>query len=71
MLRLVREMKAEGVKPDLIIYNALLACIAQEGLPLEAWAVVDDMTAMGIPLDRQSYHHLLHVSPPLSDHAAH
>ncbi|KAH0827845.1 hypothetical protein J3R83DRAFT_3471 [Lanmaoa asiatica] len=62
MLRLVREMKAEGVKPDLIIYNALLACIAQEGLPLEAWAVVDDMTAMGIPLDRQSYHHLLHAS---------
>lgn len=71
MLRLVREMKAEGVKPDLIIYNALLACIAQEGLPLEAWAVVDDMTAVGIPLDRQSYHNLLHVSLTLSDHAAH
>lgn len=71
MLRLVREMKTEDVKPDLIIYNALLACIAQEGLPLEAWAVVDDMTAIGIPLDRQSYHHLLHVSSTLSDHAAH
>lgn len=71
MLRLVREMKAEGVKPDLIIYNALLACIAQEGLPLEAWAVVDDMNAMGIPLDRQSYHHLLHVSSSLSDRAVH
>ncbi|KAF8444581.1 hypothetical protein L210DRAFT_911783 [Boletus edulis BED1] len=61
MLRLVREMKAEGVKPDFTIYNALLACVAQEGLPLEAWAVVDDMAAMGIPLDRQSYHHLLHA----------
>lgn len=68
MLRLVREMKAEGVKPDLVVYNALLACIAQEALPLEAWAVVDDMTATGIPLDRQSYHHLLHVSSTLSDH---
>ena len=71
MLRLVRQMKAEDVKPDLIIYNALLACIAHEGLPLEAWAVVDDMTAMGIPLDRQSYHHLLHVSSALSYHAEH
>lgn len=71
MLRLVREMKAEGVKPDLVIYNALLTCIAHEGLPLEAWAVVDDMTAMGIPPDRQSYHHLLHVSSALSVHAEH
>ena len=71
MLRLVREMKAEGVKPDLIIYNSLLACIAHEGLPLEAWAVVDDMSAMGIPLDRQSYHHLLHVSATFSHRAEH
>lgn len=68
MLRLAREMKAEGVKPDLTIYNALLACIAQEGLPLEARAVVDDMSAMGVPLDRQSYHHLLHVSSILSEY---
>ena len=60
-LRLVREMKKEHVKPDLVIYNSLLACIAEEGLPLEAWAVVDDMHAMGIPPDRQSYHHILHV----------
>lgn len=60
-LRLVREMKRERVKPDLVIYNSLLACIAEEGLPLEAWAVVDDMHAMGISPDRQSYHHILHV----------
>ncbi|KAI6021419.1 hypothetical protein BKA83DRAFT_4464145 [Pisolithus microcarpus] len=52
-LRLVREMKREHVRPDLIIYNSLLACIAEEGLPLEAWAVVDDMIAMGILPDRQ------------------
>ncbi|KAI9571057.1 hypothetical protein HD554DRAFT_2238899 [Boletus coccyginus] len=63
-------MKAEGVKSDLVIYNVLLACIAQEGLPLVAWAIVDDMTAMDIPLDRQSYHHLLHMSSTFSDHAA-
>ncbi|KAL4073938.1 hypothetical protein J3A83DRAFT_4091558, partial [Scleroderma citrinum] len=60
-LRLVREMKKERVEPDLIIYNSLLACIAEEGLPLEAWAVVDDMLAMGISPDRQSYHHILHA----------
>ncbi|KAF9227372.1 hypothetical protein BS17DRAFT_764620 [Gyrodon lividus] len=61
MLRLVREMKITGVQPNFIIYNSLLACIAEEGMPLEAWAVIDDMTAMGIPPDRQSYHHLMHA----------
>ncbi|KAG6329555.1 hypothetical protein ID866_9533 [Astraeus odoratus] len=55
-------MKRERVKPDLVIYNSLLACVAEEGLPLEAWAVVDDMLAMGVPPDRQSYHHILHAS---------
>ncbi|KIJ68158.1 hypothetical protein HYDPIDRAFT_148513 [Hydnomerulius pinastri MD-312] len=61
MLRLVREMKVQGIQPNLIIYNSLLACIAEEGLPLEAWAVIDDMTAMGLTPDRQSYHHLMHA----------
>ncbi|KAF8844324.1 hypothetical protein BDN67DRAFT_978218 [Paxillus ammoniavirescens] len=61
MLRLVREMKLNGVQPNLIIYNSLLACTAEEGMPLEAWAVIDDMTAMGIQPDRQSYHHLMHA----------
>ncbi|KAI6134511.1 hypothetical protein EV401DRAFT_1905625 [Pisolithus croceorrhizus] len=62
-LRLVREMKREHVRPDLTIYNSLLACIAEEGLPLEARAVMDDMIAMGILPDRQSYHHASRWSP--------
>ena len=60
-LRLVREMKRERIKPDFVIYNSLLACIAEEDLPLEAWAVIGDMLAMGISPDRQSYHHILRV----------
>ncbi|KAH7888710.1 hypothetical protein F5I97DRAFT_740900 [Phlebopus sp. FC_14] len=60
-LRLVAQMKKEGVQPSLVIYNSLLACIAEEALPLEAWAVVDDMTAMGLTPVRQSYHHLIHA----------
>ncbi|KAF9241570.1 hypothetical protein BU15DRAFT_44674 [Melanogaster broomeanus] len=52
-------MKREGMKPDIIVYNSLLACISEEGLPLEAWAVIDDMKAMGVPPDRQSYHLLM------------
>lgn len=68
-LRLVREMKLERVKPDSVVYNSLLACIAEEGLPLEARAVVDDMIAMGITPDRQSYHHVLHVGVSLFSRA--
>jgi pentatricopeptide repeat protein len=62
-LRMCREMKKEGVKPDIIIYNNLLACLAEDCQVLEAWAVVEDMNSMGIAPDRNTFHHLMHVRP--------
>ncbi|KAG2079233.1 hypothetical protein BDR04DRAFT_1086392 [Suillus decipiens] len=61
-LKLCREMKKEGVKPDIIIYNNLLACLAEDCQVLEAWAVFEDMRSMGIAPDRNTFHHLIHAS---------
>ncbi|KAG1809337.1 uncharacterized protein BJ212DRAFT_1379489 [Suillus subaureus] len=61
-LRMCGEMKKEGVKPDIIVYNNLLACLAEDCQTLEAWAVVEDMSSMGIAPDRNTFHHLIHAS---------
>jgi pentatricopeptide repeat protein len=54
-------MKDNRVAPDLFIYNDLLKAAAADGLHMEADGIIDDMLAMGIPPDRQSYHHLIYV----------
>ncbi|KIK44881.1 hypothetical protein CY34DRAFT_10750 [Suillus luteus UH-Slu-Lm8-n1] len=62
-------MKKEGVEPDIIIYNNLLACLAEDCHVLEAWAVVEDMSSMGIAPDRNTFHHLIHASRQLQSTA--
>lgn len=69
VLRMCKEMKKEGVKPDIIIYNNLLACLAEDCHVLEAWAVVEDMSSMGIAPDRNTFHHLIHASRQLQSTA--
>lgn len=62
VLRMCKEMKQEGVNPDIIIYNNLLACLADDCHVLEAWAIVEDMSSMGIAPDRNTFNHLIHAS---------
>ena|ERR1700733_12243769 len=59
--RYAKEMKEEGVMPDLTTYNGLLQSCALSGLHTEAWALVEDMQALGIKPDRTSFHHVLKV----------
>lgn len=59
-----KEMKDNGVIPDIFIYNDLLKAAAKEALHNEADAIMDDMLAFGVRPDRQSFHHLIHVRIP-------
>ena len=54
-------MKQQGVMPDLFIYNDLLKAASKDGLYMEAEGIMDDMLAVGVRPDRQSYHHLIYV----------
>jgi pentatricopeptide repeat protein len=55
-------MKVEGIKPDIVTYNALLLAASRAGLSLHAWAIFDDMELMGIRPDPTSFYHLLNVT---------
>jgi pentatricopeptide repeat protein len=59
--RYAKEMKEEGVMPDLTTYNGLLQACALSGLHTEAWALMEDMQALGIKPDRTSFHHVMKV----------
>lgn len=56
------EMKQKGVQPNLTIYNVMLSTAAEEGLWLDALAILDDMLSMGIRPNTLSFNHCLHVS---------
>ncbi|KAH9892476.1 hypothetical protein C8Q73DRAFT_649226 [Cubamyces lactineus] len=64
-------MKDEGVQPDITTYKYLLDACAQQMLNVEARAVFDDMLAMGIQPDRQTFHSLLKSSAPVEQSELH
>jgi hypothetical protein len=60
-MRACKDMKEQGVKPNLLIYNDILKVAAKDGFYTVIEGIMDDMLATGIQPDRQSYHHLLYV----------
>jgi len=61
-ITIAAEMKQKGVQPNLPIYNAMLSTAAEEGLWLEALAILDDMLYIGVQPNAMSFNHLLRVS---------
>ena len=59
--RMAAQMKNIGMKPDILIYNGLMAATAGEEQPLLAWAILDDMLLEGIQPTVTTFFHLLHV----------
>lgn len=56
-----RKMKESGVKPDHMTYDHLLLACGGIGAHVEAWAVLEDMLAVGIEPKRHTFHLMLHV----------
>ncbi|OJA18630.1 hypothetical protein AZE42_01776 [Rhizopogon vesiculosus] len=69
VLKMCKAMKEEGLQADIIIYNNMLSCLADDCLVIEAWAVLEDMTSMGIAPDRHTFNHLIHASRRLQSSA--
>ncbi|KAI0630233.1 hypothetical protein C8Q77DRAFT_1063928 [Trametes polyzona] len=57
-------MKEKGIEPDVTTYNHILHACAKEMLYLEARAVFEDMLAMGIQPDRQTFHNIMKTLGP-------
>ncbi|KAI0645578.1 hypothetical protein C8Q79DRAFT_965250 [Trametes meyenii] len=58
-LGIVQRMKDEGIKPDVTTYNRILDACAREVLYPEARAVLEDMLAVGVEPNRQTFHSLM------------
>ncbi|TCD70337.1 hypothetical protein EIP91_003966 [Steccherinum ochraceum] len=52
-------MKAEGVVPDKTTYHHILSQCGHHAAAAEAWAVLEDMVAMGIFPDRDAFHNVI------------
>lgn len=63
-LEAAKKLKKEGVQPSRDVYNGLLRSLGGGGYFEEAWAVLQDMKAMGVKPNNSTYTSLLHVSAP-------
>jgi len=64
-LRLARQMKAQGVKPDVPTYNCLIRACGSRVLARWAVALFEDMLAAGLQPERETFHALFKVSFPV------
>jgi pentatricopeptide repeat protein len=54
-------MKELGHRPDILTYNSAMELFGKQAMEDEAWALVDDMKALGIMPDIETYKLLLQV----------
>ena len=65
-LRLAAQMKMQEVKPNILTYNCLIRACGRDALAMQAIAIFEDMLAVGLQPERETFHQLLKVCPPES-----
>ncbi|KAG6842097.1 hypothetical protein C0991_002751 [Blastosporella zonata] len=58
-LHIVSKMKFEGIKPDLLTYSALMTSASYHRQWLDAWAILDDLLAVGLQPDTAIFNALI------------
>jgi len=54
-------MKMEGLTPDIVTYNLLMRAAAQSARITDAWAILEDMEAVGVQPTALTFNHLINV----------
>ena len=60
-LKLAAQMKEQGVEPDLLTYNCLIRACEKDALALQAAAIFEDMVAVGLQPERETFHLIFKV----------
>ena len=60
-LRLAAQMKEQGIKPDILTYNCLIRACGKDVLPMQAAAIFEDMLAVDLRPERETFHLLFKV----------
>jgi pentatricopeptide repeat protein len=61
LIETLKKMKERGLRPDILTYNSAMELLGKLALEDEAWALVDDMKAVGVMPDIETYKFLLEV----------
>ena len=61
-LQMATQMKTHGVKPDILTYHCLIRAAGARGLANQAVAIFEDMLALGLQPERETFHLLFKVS---------
>ena len=59
----LNQMKEAGLKPDILTYNSAMELFGKHHMEDEAWALIDDMKALEISPDIETFKFLLEVGP--------
>lgn len=59
----LNQMKEAGLKPDILTYNSAMELFGKHHMEDEAWALIDDMKALEISPDIETFKFLLEVRP--------
>lgn len=63
-LQLAAQMKVQGVKPDVLTFNCLIRACGERALSRHAMAIFEDMLAVGLDPERETFHLLFKVCFP-------
>ncbi|KAH9165468.1 hypothetical protein EDB89DRAFT_2009586 [Lactarius sanguifluus] len=55
----LKEMKESRLRPDILTYNTAMELFGKHAMDEEAWALIDDMKALGISPDIETFRFLL------------
>ncbi|PKA57903.1 Pentatricopeptide repeat-containing protein [Apostasia shenzhenica] len=67
IVEVMKEMKSQGIFPNIVTYNTLMSVYLDQGKPQEALSILNEIESTGLSLSPATYSIVLHVYRKLDD----